>query len=317
MQDESVVTQGEPVVVAENAEVVTAAVPPPTDGFGEFVRRVSEGDLDTTTWLLLWESVGQPLLLAVILIFAIFLIAGWLRRMTERAFARARVEQTLARFLSNLVKYGVLIAGGVAILGTLGIETTSLAAALAAAGFAIGMALSGTLGNVAAGIMLLLFRPFKVGDVVVVDGVTAKVYQINLFNTEVDTFDNRRVIMPNSNVFNNTIENISHHPTRRSDVTVGTSYSADIDKTRAVLTRVANSVEGGLADPPPQVALTGMGASSIDWAVRVWTKADDVWPVKERLFRDIKLALEEADISIPFPQMDVHLDGAIGRAQQR
>lgn len=312
--------QNDPVVIAENAEVIVPAdpsSPPVVDGFGEFVHRASEGDLGPGTWLLLWESVGQPLLLAVILILAVFLIAGWLRRMTERAFARARVEQTLARFLANLVKYGVLIAGGVAILGTLGIETTSLAAALAAAGFAIGMALSGTLGNVAAGIMLLLFRPFKVGDVVVVDGVTAKVYQINLFNTEVDTFDNRRIIMPNSNVFNNTIENISHHPTRRSDVSVGTSYSADIDKTREVLTRVAHAVEGGLADPPPQVALTGMGASSIDWSVRVWTQAADVWPVKERLYRDIKLALEGAGISIPFPQMDVHIDGAIRRSEQQ
>lgn len=317
MQEENAVAQSETVVIAETAEVITPAVSPASEGFGEFVRRVSEGDLSPTTWLLLWESIGQPLLLAVILILVVLFFAGWLRRMTERAFARARVEQTLARFLSNLVKYGVLVAGGVAILGTLGIETTSLAAALAAAGFAIGMALSGTLGNVAAGIMLLLFRPFKVGDVVVVDGVTAKVYQINLFNTEVDTFDNRRIIMPNSNVFNNTIENISHHPVRRSDVSVGTSYSADIDRTRAVLTRVAHAVEGGLADPPPQVALTGMGASSIDWAVRVWTKAEDVWPVKERLYRDIKVALDEAGIGIPFPQMDVHLDGAIRRSEQQ
>jgi small conductance mechanosensitive channel len=261
--------------------------------------------------------VGQPVLLAIVLIIAVLLAAGWLRRLTERAFTKARVEQTLARFLSNTVKYLVLLAGGIAILGTLGVETTSLAAALAAAGFAIGMALSGTLSNVAAGIMLLLFRPFKVGDVVVVDGVTAKVYQINLFNTEVDTFDNRRIIIPNSNVFNNTIENISHHPVRRSDVTVGTSYSADIDQTREVLTRVANAVEGGLADPAPQVALTGMGASSIDWAVRVWTKAEDVWPVKERLFRDIKVALEEAGIGIPFPQMDVHIDGGIRREESR
>jgi small conductance mechanosensitive channel len=203
----------------------------------------------------------------------------------------------------------------VAILGTLGIETTSLAAALAAAGFAIGMALSGTLGNVASGIMLLLFRPFRVGDAVVVNGVTAKVYQINLFNTELDTFDNRRIIMPNNAVFGNTIENISYHPTRRVDVTVGTTYSSDIDQARAVLTRVARSVEGGLADPEPAIVLSGMGASSIDWAVRVWVNAPDFWAVKDRLTRDIKVALDEAKIGIPFPQMDVHIDGKILRPE--
>jgi small conductance mechanosensitive channel len=305
--------QEQPAEAVPVTVVETPVKPDLADGFGEFVHRVSDGDLGTGTWVLLWESVGQPVVIAIVLIVAVLIGAGWLRRMTERALTRAKVETTLTRFLSNLVRYFVLIAGGIAILGTLGVETTSFAAALAAAGFAIGMALSGTLSNVAAGIMLLFFRPFKAGDAVVVNGMTAKVYQINLFNTELDTFDNRRIIMPNSSVFNNTIENISYHKTRRVDVTVGTTYGSDIDRAREVLTGVARSVKGGLADPEPAVALTGMGASSIDWAVRVWVKSEDFWDVKDRLTRDVKVALDQAKIGIPFPQMDVHLNGVLRR----
>jgi small conductance mechanosensitive channel len=305
--------QEESVEIAPATAAETEVKPALADGFGDFVHRVSDGDLSTGTWVLLWESVGQPVVIALILIVAVLIGAGWLRRMTERALTRARVETTLTRFLSNLVRYFVLIAGGIAILGTLGVETTSFAAALAAAGFAIGMALSGTLSNVAAGIMLLFFRPFKAGDAVVVNGMTAKVYQINLFNTELDTFDNRRIIMPNSSVFNNTIENISYHKTRRVDVTVGTTYASDIDQARAVLTRTVKAVQGGLADPEPVVVLTEMGSSSINWAVRVWVKSEDFWDVRDRLTRDIKVALDQAKIGIPFPQMSVHLDGVLRR----
>lgn len=300
--------------VADPAEA-TEAVPEIANGFGEFVSRVAEGDVGADTWVLLWSSVGQPVLLALVLIVAVLLGAGWVSRITDRALTRARVEPTLSRFLANLVRYLVLLIGGVAILGTLGVETTSFAAALAAAGFAIGMALSGTLSNVAAGIMLLLFRPFKVGDAVTVNGVTARVYQINLFNTEFDTFDNRRVIMPNGSVFGNTIENISYHKTRRVEVNVGTTYSSNIDQAREVLMRAARGTEGILGDPEPVVLLLEMGSSSINWAVRVWVNSPDFWVVKDRLTRNVKVALDEAKIGIPFPQMDVHLDGVLRRVE--
>lgn len=234
------------------------------DGFGEVVKRVTDGDFTADTWVLLWQSVGQPVLLALVLIIAVLIGAGWVRKITARACAKARVEETLARFLANLAKYAVLFAGGVAILGTLGVETASFAAALAAVGFAIGMALSGTLGNVAAGVMLLFFRPFKVGDAVSAAGITGKVYEINLFNTAFDTFDNRRIIVPNSDLFNKNIENITYHPTRRVDVSVGTDYGANLDETRAVLQGVADRVQGGLQDPAPAVALLELGGSSIN-----------------------------------------------------
>ncbi|MBL4591702.1 MAG: mechanosensitive ion channel [Phycisphaerales bacterium] len=285
-----------------------------TSGFSTFVSGVKEGDFSAQTWVGFWESVGQPILLAVVLIFVVFLAAGWTRRLVQKAVRRADVEETLARFLANLARYAVLLAGGVAILGTLGIETTSFAAVLAAVGFAIGMAMSGTLGNVASGVMLLLFRPMKVGDVVSAGGVTGKVFEIGLFATVFDTPDNRRIIVPNSTIFDGTIENVSFHDTRRVDVTVGTDYTADIDQTRQILMDTAKACTDVLTDPAPAVVLTELGGSSIDWAVKVWVNAGDFWAVKDQLTRDIKYALDGANIGIPYPQMDIHIDGQVTRA---
>jgi small conductance mechanosensitive channel len=282
-----------------------------TEGVGDLVSRISQGDLSNDTWILAWETVGQPVLLAIVLIIAVFIAAGWARKIVGKAVRKANVEETLARFLSNMARYVVLIAGGVAILGTLGIETASFAAVLAAVGFAIGMAMSGMLGNIAAGIMLLLFRPFKVGDVVDAGGVKGKVFEIGLFTTVFDTPDNRRIIVPNNSIFGDNIENVSFHSTRRVDVTVGTDYGADIDKTREILLSAARSSSNVLQDPEPAVVLTGLGGSSIDWVVRVWVKASDFWPVSDQLTRDVKYALDEAEIGIPFPQMDVHIDGTV------
>lgn len=298
------------------ADAVTDAVSDGSElssGFGEFVKRISEGDLGADTWILFWQSIGQPIALAIVLIIAVFFVAGWARRIATKVCRKAQVEETLARFVSNIARYAVLFAGGIAILGTLGIETASFAAALAAVGFAIGMALSGMLGNVAAGVMLLFFRPFKVGDVVNAAGVTGKVFEISLFTTMVDTPDNRRIIVPNNGIFGGNIENVTYHDTRRVDVAVGTDYGADLDKTREVLKKVADSVEGNINEPAAAVVLTGLGGSSIDWSVRVWAKTPDYFAVADRLNRNIKVALDEAGIGIPFPQMDVHIDGKVNR----
>ena len=282
-------------------------------GFSEFISKVSDGELGPDTWILLWDSVGKRVLLAVVLIIAVVIAAGWTRKIVGKAIRKAKVEETLARFLANVARYIVLIAGAVAILGTLGVETTSFAAVLAAVGFAIGMAMSGMLGNIASGVMLMIFRPFKVGDVVNAASVTGKIYEIGLFTTQFDTFDNRRIIVPNNEIFGGNIENVSHHNTRRVDVDVGTEYRSDIDKAREVLLAAAKACENGLADPEPMVMLKGLGNSSIDWSVRVWVNKDDYWPTKDRLTRDVKYALDNAKIGIPFPQMDVHIDGGIKR----
>lgn len=194
-----------------------------------------------------------------------------------------------------------------ACLSVFGVETTSFAAVLGSAGIAIGLALQGTLGNFASGIMLLMFRPFQVGDVVTIGGVTGKVNEIELFTTTLDTFDNRRFIIPNGSVFGSTIENISFHPQRRADVDVGVSYSADIDRTREILSQVAQNIPGILYNPEPAVLLLDLGDSSVNWSVRVWAPADQFFDVKQATTRAVKLALDDAGIGIPFPQMDVHV----------
>lgn len=300
-----------------NAVPDAAAQPEATNqmasGFSEFISRVSERDFSSDTWIIFWDSVGFPVLKALVLIVLVFIVASWAKKIVGKAVRKAKVEETLARFLSNMTRYAVLIAGGVATLGTIGVETASFAALLAAVGFAIGMAMSGMLGNIAAGIMLLFFRPFKVGDVVNAGGVMGKIFEIGLFTTVFDTPDNRRIIVPNNSIFGDTIENVSHHATRRVDVVVGTDYGADIDKAREVLLAAAKSSESVLQDPEPAVVLTGLGGSSIDWAVRVWVNSADFWAVKDRLTRDVKYALDNAEIGIPFPQMDVHIDGGIKR----
>jgi small conductance mechanosensitive channel len=270
-------------------------------------------DLPTDVWLTLTPLIttyGLRLIGVIVLLFVAWIVAGMTRRAVARAFAKTEIDATLAKFFSNMARYVVLIVAVMTALSVFGIEMTSFAAVLAAMGFAVGLALQGSLSNFAAGVMLLIFRPFKVGDVVTISGVTGKVNEIELFTTTLDTPDNRRIILPNGNVFGSNIENITFHPTRRVDVAVGTDYSADLRKTREVLESVARRVEGRLADQEPQVYLVELGASSIDWSVRVWSSAADYWAVRERLTHDIKAALDGVGIAIPFPQMDVHLDRA-------
>lgn len=270
-------------------------------------QALSDGDVSRQDLIQLWTDVGIPVVKAIVLIVVVVLLAGWLGRVTSSIAKKARIEVTLARFFGHVVRYGVLVLGALAILDTFGVKTTSFAAVVAAVGFAIGMAMSGTLSNVAAGVMLLVFRPFKVGDFIAAGGVTGKVEELGLFFTTFDTPDNRRIVVPNSSIFGDTIENITFHPKRRVEVNVGTEYSADLDKTREVLIQAATNVQGRIPEEAPIVYLCELGDSSIAWAVRVWALTPDFWPVRERLTRDIKVALDGAGIGIPFPQMDVHL----------
>jgi small conductance mechanosensitive channel len=198
-----------------------------------------------------------------------------------------------------------------AALGMFGIRTTSFAAVIGAASLAIGLAFQGTLSNIASGVMLLIFRPFTVDDVINAAGITGKVIEIGLFTTAFDTLDNRRIFVPNALIFGGTIENVTFHEKRRVDVSVGTDYGADLDEVRAVLDAAVATVQGILDDPEPQVYLVELGGSSIDWSVRVWCVTDDYWEVRERTTRAVKIALDTASIGIPFPQMDVHLDGGL------
>lgn len=258
--------------------------------------------------LSLFETYGLPAILVLIIFFIGFMVAGWASKSTLDACNKAKLDLTLGKFLSRMAKWVVLLITGLFILSKFKIETASFAVILGAAGLAIGLAFQGTLSNFASGIMLLIFRPYKVGDVVNVAGQTGKIDELELFTTVMDTPDNRRIIVPNSAIFGSVIENITHHKTRRVDVVVGVEYSADIDKTREVLIAASKSIENVLQEPASAIVLTGLGASSVDWVVRVWANTSDYWAVKEALTRAVKMHLDDANIGIPFPQMDIHLD---------
>jgi small conductance mechanosensitive channel len=250
---------------------------------------------------------GGLVVVALVVLFAGWIFAGWVGRITEKALTKAKIDETLAKFLSKLARFAILLLVILACLSVFGVETTSFAAVLGSAGIAIGLAFQGTLGNFASGMMLLMFRPFQVGDVVKLDGTTGRVNEIELFTTTIDTFDNRRLIIPNGSVFGNTIENISFHSHRRADVAVGVTYSADIDRTREVLTQAAQNVPGALNDPEPSIVLQDLGDSCVNWSVRVWAKSDEFTTVKQAATRAVKLALDKANIEIPFPQLDVRV----------
>lgn len=250
----------------------------------------------------------MPILGALVALAATWILAGWTRRLIRNSLKKAEFDLTLTRFFSNLAYYAVLIFGILSALTLFGISIASFAAVLAAAGFAVGLALQGSLSNFAAGVMLLIFRPFKVEDMVEVGGTRGKVHEIQLFTTILDTPDNRRVTVPNGSVFGNTIENETFHDTRRVDVGVGTDYPADLSETRQVLLRAADGVDGRLHDQDPVAYLDSLGDSCINWSVRVWANTEDYWAVKDRLTQAVKEALDDAGIGIPYPQMDVHVD---------
>ncbi len=254
-----------------------------------------------TTW-------GMRIAGVVAVLFVAWIIAGWARRKTASALEKRDFDPMLGRFFANVIRYAILAGAVLGCLGVFGIQTASFAAVIAAMGLAIGLAFQGTLSNFSAGIMLLVFRPFKVGDFVKVAGELGAVIEVELFTTELCTPDNRRLIVPNSEIFGKTIENITHHPTRRIDIPVGVTYEADLDKTREVLVAAAKETPGVLADPAPEAFLDSLGDSAVNWQVRVHCNTADYWDVRQATVRTAKQSLDAAGLSIPFPQMDVHVN---------
>ena len=280
------------------------------DAFQEVLDKLLSGNFQEISpegWQLLLMQGLMRVALVLIILFVAMTLAGWVAATVQASLTRLKFDPTLTKFLSKLSRWGILLLAALSCLSYFGIETTSFAAVIGAAGFAVGLAFQGTLSNFAAGAMLLMFRPFKVGDVVNLDGCLGIVDAIELFTTTIDTFDNRRLLIPNSSVFGSTIENITYHPRRRVDVAVGAAYDADIDLTRAALREAANRTEGTLVDPEPDIVLIGLGASSVDWEVRVWAPTGDYLSVKQSLIQQVKQSLDAAKIGIPFPQMDVHV----------
>ncbi|MFO8231300.1 MAG: mechanosensitive ion channel [Longimonas sp.] len=251
-------------------------------------------------------------LVAAILIFMVAQwIAGRLRDAIRSMLDKPEYDKTLGRFGGNLLYYAIIILALLAALSTVGVEVASFIAILAAAGFAVGLALQGTLSNFAAGVMLLIFRPFDVEDVVEVGGERGRVRDIQLFYTRLNTLDNQLVIIPNSDVFGSSIRNILYNDELRVSCEVGTDYPADLDEARAILKQAGEQIDDRIEERGVQVLLTELGGSSINWEVRVWIRPNgfgDLPRVRDELARSIKYKLDAADIGIPYPQMDIHMD---------
>ncbi len=237
-----------------------------------------------------------------------FRLARWAESRVVGSLQKRNFDKALTLFFGSLMRWMLIVAAVLACLSVFGIETTSFAAILGAAGLAVGLAFQGTLSNFSAGVMLLTFRPFKIGDMVLIDGNLGTVQEIGLFTTAVDTLDNRRVIIPNGTVIAGTIENHSHNVYRRVDIDVGVSYDSNLDEVRTVLEAAAAEVPGRHPEGGHQVILLGLGGSSVDWQVRVHCDPKDYWDVWDATVLATKKALDAAGISIPFPQMDVHMD---------
>ncbi len=252
-------------------------------------------------------NYGMRVIGALLILIIGRIISGLLGRLVDRALGRANVDVSLRGFLVALTKIAILAFAVVASLAKFGVETTSFVAVLGAAGFAIGFALQGSLGNFAAGVMILVFKPIKVGDLVEVAGYLGVVQSIDLFVTVVNTPDNQRVIVPNGKLTSDVINNVNGNGTRRVDMIAGISYADDIEKAKAVCLEVMSRHEKVLSDPAPYVGVNEMADSSVNLAVRPWCQGDDYWTVFFDINQGIKEAFDAAGISIPFPQRDVRV----------
>lgn len=247
----------------------------------------------------------------VVVALLVFLVGKWLSRKITSIIVRLlesrNVDETLIRFLEGILYYAMLTSVVIAAVGQLGVKTTSFLAVLGAASLAIGLALKDSLANFSSGVMLILFRPFKVGDVVVVGGETGKVEKISIFSTVLNTGDNQRKIIPNGAISNSTITNVTANPTRRVDLVVGIGYDDDIRKAKETLEEIVGSDDRILSDPAPLIAVSELAASSVNLVVRPWVKTEDYWSVYFALTEKVKLIFDERNISFPYPQQDVHL----------
>jgi small conductance mechanosensitive channel len=251
---------------------------------------------------------GLSVVGAIVILIVGWTAAGWLAASLDRTLARTgKVDSTLRGFFKSLTRYAIIIFTILAVLNQFGVETTSFIAVLGAAGLAVGFALQGTLSNVAAGVMLLLFRPFKVGDFIEIGGVAGSVVQLSIFVTEMKTGDNVQIIVPNAQIWGSVIHNFSAHDTRRIDLVIGIGYGDDIGQAMTAINTVIAADRRTHADPAPMIAVGELGDNSVNLVVRVWCAASEYWPLKFDLTRAIKEKFDAEGISIPYPQRDLHI----------
>ena len=266
-------------------------------------------DVFLTKMIDLGISVGSKILLAIV----VFLVGRWIVRRLNKLLAKIlekrHVEASLSTFVKSLVNITLTLLLIIVVIGVLGIETSSFIALFAPAGVAIGMALSGTLQNFAGGVMILLFKPFKVGDTIEAQGQTGTVREIQIFNTILATPDNKIIIIPNGGLSTGLMKNYSKEATRRVDWEFGIAYGDDYTKAKAVIARLLDADGRVLKDPAYFIALTSLGESSVNIVVRAWVNAGDYWGVYFDMNEKVYKTFAEENLNIPFPQLDVHLHG--------
>lgn len=261
---------------------------------------------------LLWADYilpwGTQIILAVLVFFIGRIIARGVTSGARKVMEKANLDAMLVNFLANILGSVLLLLVIVFSLSQLGVDTTSLVALLGAAGLAVGLALKDSLSHFAAGVMLILFRPFKVGDFTELDGEMGTVEQITILHTRLKSPDNKVITIPNGNVFSGTMTNFSEMPTRRADMVFGIGYGSDLLKAKAILEEMCAADERILPEPAPKIAVGELADSSVNIICRPWVNASDLWPVIWDMTERVKLRFDEEGIEIPFPQVSVHME---------
>ena len=251
-------------------------------------------------------EIAPSFLMAIIIFFVGKFAAGVARKVAVQMMTKAKIDPTLIGFATNLGYVTIMVIVTIASLSKIGFQTTSFVAILGAAGLAVGLALQGSLSNFASGVLMIIFKPFKVGDFIEAGTVTGTVIEISIFTTTLSTPDNKKVIVPNAKITGDNITNFGANGTRRVDMSVGISYTDDMQKTKELLLAMLAADSRILKDPAPIVAVTELGDSSVNFVVRPWCKSANYWDVRFDMVQSIKEVLDKNDISIPFPQQDVH-----------
>ena len=269
--------------------------------------------VNTDEYVKYWDlgiEYGVEYGMNIISALLVFVIGKWAARriadVIKLAMTKANVDETLRGFLTNIIYMALMVVVVLAALNNLGVETTSFVAILASVGLAVGLALQGTLGNIGSGVMLIIFRPFKVGDFVSAGGEMGTISDISLFATTMNTPDNKVIIIPNAAVAGGNITNFSAKDTRRVDFVFGIGYDDDLRVAKATLEEIINADDRVLRDPEPFIAVSELADSSVNFVVRAWVNAGDYWGVHFDTIEKVKLTFDEKGISIPYPQMDIH-----------
>lgn len=249
----------------------------------------------------------QTIALKVLAAIVIYIVGGWLIsrvvRIADKIMAKRDYESSLRGFLKNLISWSLKILLIVAILGTFGVETTSFAAIIAAAGLAIGLALQGSMSNFAGGVLILIFKPFRVGDFIEAQGMSGTVKEIGIINTRLSTFGNQIAIIPNGKLANDNILNYSAENTRRENLTFGISYDSDIKKAKEILTDIVNNFDKVMKDPAPQAMVAELADSSVNLSLRYWATNADFWDCRWHIIEEAKMRSDAEGIEIPYPHM--------------